>query len=873
MPFLDRAIGIDLGTTNSEVAWLPPSERDVVIFADRFGRRTVPSAVSWDEKAGAFLVGHAARGKRGSEAAPVESIKRKMGQRATVTIGPHALSPEEVSAKILAELKGRIQETLAHEAGRRKAAALGAGLDRTVTRAVITVPAYFDAPQVEATRRAGELAGLDVIGILQEPTAAAIYHTWKRRLEDGNFLVYDLGGGTFDVSILRCVGGEYQVLAIDGDNFLGGDDFDRRYAEHLRKQLVERGYALDLDVKNDEGDRRIFARLVHLAQEIKESLSTTEVVHMNKSDVVKDKAGESVSFEGEIGRADYEAVIGDLVDTTIACCERALARSREIADVGVEDIDHVILVGGSTRVPLVVRRVTEVLCAAPGTTKREGRSPEPLRDDVDTCVALGAAVHAAHVGGTILGDGDLRVRITTPLVAQGTKLRLGMTVEAAPKTATNIAIWQGEHALAEGPLGEGSMRFELPLGEAEETEVTIALQTSVGAPVGELPLTLHRGDLRPRPTALSRASVVAKDIALEVVRGGKRDRKVLLARGTGLPAQVTHLFFTADQSGAVVLRILQNRLPIKTLAIDVPKELPVGSPVEVILRCDESMRLEAQATVGAQQIQAHIEPPPSPTGDAGDVEALLERAEKAKRALWGGLGSEFSHEADRLVVGIREVLQTDPDKLVALCERLRHLVDEFHGGVGEALVPPMARMEDAFDMLRRVVYRSSGALMGMDRSEWDERIDALYDRAMEAHSAGDGPTWRRVYNEVQALSETAYQEEFSLMRMDDPAWIARRTLTLAWRAQRVEQTLAELVPSTTDEVRAMQAAEQARIERWLAESVKRPLASLHEGAEGNREASELRRSIEKVDAEIDRIEAAVERLPSIGLVTDRGSGS
>ena len=120
---------------------------------------------------------------------------------------------------------------------------------------------------------------------------------------------------------------------------------------------------------------------------------------MNKSDVVKDKAGESVSFDGEIGRADYEAIIGDLVDTTIACCERALARSREVANVGVEEIDHVILVGGSTRVPLVVRRVTEAFCTPPGITKRDQRSAEPLRDDVDTCVALGAAVHAAHVGG------------------------------------------------------------------------------------------------------------------------------------------------------------------------------------------------------------------------------------------------------------------------------------------------------------------------------------------------------------------------------------------------------------------------------------------------------------------------------------------
>ena len=180
MPFLDRAVGIDLGTTNSEIAWLPPSERDIVIFADRFGRRTVPSAVSWDEKAGAFVVGHPARSKRGTPATPVESIKRKMGQRTTVNVGPHALSPEEVSSKILSEMKARMQETLA----KKPLESAGATLDVRVTRAVITVPAYFDAPQVEATRRAGELAGLDVIGILQEPTAAAIYHTWKRRLED-----------------------------------------------------------------------------------------------------------------------------------------------------------------------------------------------------------------------------------------------------------------------------------------------------------------------------------------------------------------------------------------------------------------------------------------------------------------------------------------------------------------------------------------------------------------------------------------------------------------------------------------------------------------------------------------------------------------
>src|SRR5262245_35988368 len=140
MAFLDRAVGIDLGTTNSEIAWLPPSERDLVIYADRFGRRTVPSAVAWDEKAKPFVVGHAARQKRGSAEPPIESIKRKMGQHTTVNVGPSPLSPEQVSAKILGELKERMKETLAQKPLKSGSAVL----ELPVARAVITVPAYFD---------------------------------------------------------------------------------------------------------------------------------------------------------------------------------------------------------------------------------------------------------------------------------------------------------------------------------------------------------------------------------------------------------------------------------------------------------------------------------------------------------------------------------------------------------------------------------------------------------------------------------------------------------------------------------------------------------------------------------------------------------
>jgi molecular chaperone DnaK len=857
--FVDRPVGIDLGTTNSEIALLDPSERDLLIYADRFGRRTVPSAVAWDPKASAFVVGHAARARRGKDPGPVESIKRKMGQTTAVPVGPNELTPEEVSSKILGELRAKMLEHLGGQAQ--------GGIEVRVDRAVITVPAYFDAPQVEATRKAGELAGLSVIGILQEPTAAAIYHTWKSRLGDGNFLVYDLGGGTFDVSVLRCVGGEYQVLAIDGDNFLGGDDFDRRYAERLRADLVTRGYALELDVLNDDEDRRRFGRIVHLAQEIKESLSTSEVVHINKQGIVDDKAGEDVSFDAEIGRAEYEKAVGDLVETTIECCMRALRRSQETASVGLADIDHIVLVGGSTRVPLVIRRVTEALCA-------KSKSEKPLQDEVDTCVALGAAIHAAQIGGLRLGEpaAQTTVLFTTPLVAKDAKIKVGLRVEEAPKDAAEVVVLAGDQPLAKAPLGQAkdaALRLEIALGEAPEQQVRLAIRAADGRALSEIPFALYRGDVRPRASALSRPSVVAKDIALEVVRAGRRERRVLLSRGMGLPAESTHRFFTADQSGAVVLRLLQSRMPIKTLLLQVPTDLPVGTGVDLTLRCDEAMRMEARAVVAGQELWAQIEPPQQARFDPrGAVDTLLADAESVGRSLWGSLGQSYRREADKLAVGIREVVATDPDKLTALCERLRLLVDEFRGGPTETLAPPMHRFESELDDLRRLVYRSNGVLIGMDRAAWDARIAEIEERAHAAYNAADAAAWRRVYNEVLALYETASQEEFAAMRIDDPAYLTRRLAGVVRYANRIELALTDFVPAAADEVRAMQLVERDRLLASLKEKVQAPIQGLSVGDEADNAAA--RRKLEQVSSELSRIEAALERIPSLGLVTERG---
>jgi molecular chaperone DnaK len=855
---VDRPAGIDLGTTNSEIAWLHPKESEILLFEDRFGRKTFPSALAWDDKTQALLVGHPARARRGKDPAPVESIKRKMGQAARVKVGPHELLPEEVSAKILGELRAKMGEFLAARASE--------GVTMAVSRAVITVPAYFDAPQVEATRKAGEIAGLDVLGILQEPTAAAIYHSWKRKLGDGNFLVYDLGGGTFDVSVLRCIGGEYQVLAIDGDNYLGGDDFDRAFAEFLRKELEKKGYSLTLDIRNDAEDAFRFSRLLHLAQEIKEGLSTRDVLSVAKNDFMTDKAGESVSLEREVGLAEYEGVIAKLVETTIACAERALIKSRETANVGLSDIDHVVLVGGSTRVPLVVKRVKEALA-------KKSRSEEILQDDVDTCVALGAAVHAAQLGGLKLTDdaadgARTSATLRGPLVGQGKSLKITVDVHA-PENATSVVVRAGEKPIGKSELADKSAKLELPLGADEENVADLVVLANA-AEVGKLPFAIYRGDARPRATSLSRPSVVAKDIAIEVVRAGRVDRRVLIAQGVGLPTSTLHTLYTGDQSGAVVLRLLQNRLPIKTLVIEVSKDTPVGTPVALTLTCDETMRIEAKAEVSGQTLWAKVDRPELLRFESQDaIDALLAEAEAAGRGMWGSFGDYYRQESNRLRAGIAEVLTTDPDKLEALCQRLRLLIDEFRGRGDSDLSPPYERFEETVNALKMVIYRAPDPLGSMSRESWEARVRTLEEKATAAYHESDAAGWRRSYNEAQALLETAHQQELTGRKHDDPEVLLRRIQSTRSRASRAARDVMDVVPSASQEVRALQRAEQERLTGWLNDKIVPRIDSLKGPEEGQTMA--LRQALDDINAEIYRVEMAIERLPNIGLVTERKS--
>jgi molecular chaperone DnaK len=551
------------------------------------------------------------------------------------------------------------------------------------------------------------------------------------------------------------------------------------------------------------------------------------------------------------------------VQTTIRCCERALDRSQEVAGVGLADIDHVVLVGGSTRVPLVMKRVREALC--------EGKSKctEPMQDEVDTCVALGAAIFAAQTGGVRIGDDAMQILWKSPLVGHAQQLRLSFVAEQAPsKTAEFVIASSSGQELGKVAMGApGSvLRVSVPLEEREENPTRIEARDSSGQILASLPFALYRGDVRPRASALSQPAVIAKDISVEILRGRRRERKVLIPRGTGLPTTKMCELATGDRSGAVVLRLLQNRLPIKTLVLDVPPELPLGTPVELELSCDDAMRIEARAKVAGRELWARIDAAPRTVVNIDEIDGLLADGERISKHLWGREAQSFRREFEPLANGLRELVSTDPTRLAALASALKELLEEFDSRDAHELSPPFQRFEAVLDALRTTVYSARGPLLGLDRSAWDARVNELHTRAHAAWESADAPEWRRVYSEAQALLETAHTHELGSMRIDDPSYLVRRATGLHAWAMRIERALLDFIPSSTEELRELQLEERDRLLETLRRKITEPLGRLSEGA---RTPTEVRQRLDAFSSELERIDHAAERLPSIGVVSDR----
>ena len=431
---MGKVIGIDLGTTNSCVAVLEGG--DPVVITNSEGARTTPSVVSFS-KNGERLVGETA--KRQAVTNPertIASIKRHMGENYTVTIDGKNYTPQDISAMTLSKLKADAE----------------AYLGGPVTEAVITVPAYFTDSQKQATKDAGRIAGLDVKRIINEPTAAALAYGLDKEDTNQKVLVYDLGGGTFDVSVMELGDGVFEVLATNGNNKLGGDDFDEKLLNYMADEFAKEN---GIDLRQD---KMALQRLKEAAEKAKKELSSATTTNVNLPFITVNQNG-PLHMNMDITRAKFDQLTEDLVNATIEPMRKAMA------DAGVtnNDIAKVILVGGSTRIPAVQEAVKRI------TGKEPFKGVNP-----DECVAIGAAIQAGVLTGEV---NDILLLDVTPLSLSietlggvatkliernttiPTKKSQIFSTAADNQTAVDIHVMQGEREMASGNTTLG--RFQL----------------------------------------------------------------------------------------------------------------------------------------------------------------------------------------------------------------------------------------------------------------------------------------------------------------------------------------------------------------------------------------------------------------------------
>ncbi|QSF13912.1 molecular chaperone DnaK [Mycoplasma sp. Mirounga ES2805-ORL] len=448
-------LGIDLGTTNSVAAIVENGQP--VILENYNGKRTTPSVVAF--KDGEIIVGDNAKNQIETNPDTIASIKRLIGTNKKVKANGKEYTPEQISAMILEHLKKYAEEKVGHK----------------IEKAVITVPAYFDNAQREATKTAGKIAGLDVLRIINEPTAAALSFGLDKTEDEKKVLVFDLGGGTFDVSILELAEGTFKVLSTSGDNRLGGDDWDNEVVSWLVDQIKSK-YKIDITKT-----KMAMARLKTAAEKAKIDLSSSKKASIILPFLAQTSSGEPVNVDLELTRAEFEHMTEKLVER----CKKPIQTALKDAKLKLSEINDVLLVGGSTRIPAVQELVKEMLGTSPNKTVNP-----------DEVVASGAAIQGAVLAGDI--DDILLVDVTpltlsietaggiaTPMISKNTAIPANksqiFTTYSDNQTDVTIKIVQGERPLAiqNKSLGQFNLSGIRPARSGEpQIEVTFSIDAN-----------------------------------------------------------------------------------------------------------------------------------------------------------------------------------------------------------------------------------------------------------------------------------------------------------------------------------------------------------------------------------------------------------
>jgi molecular chaperone DnaK len=709
-PRIRKAVGIDLGTTNSVISMLDPSGTLLLTGRDAQGRQTLPSVVGWDEAQQKLAAGHEARSLPGK--LPLSSIKRYMGLDRRFEAGPRSMTAQEVSAVLLKHLRGMMEASLGEEGPRH-----------LLDLAVLTMPAYFNHSQIEATRQAGELAGLEVAELLHEPTAAAIFYSWHERHRDAVYLVYDLGGGTFDVSVIRRRLGDHEVLAVSGDPFLGGDDFDRSLASHLLDVGLWRavppggmgpGERLDPH-EHFPPSSEPFARLVRQAESIKMELSEKERCERYVPRLATLSDGRDVSLEASVTRQAFEKLIRERCARTVELCHEALGRARERAGIRLRDIAHVVLVGGSCRVPLV-REVVREAFTNPSLRERV-QSSEILCHEPDLAVAYGAALRAAGHGTRFLWPmrgGSLELHVTSPPVTATPEYEAAGVVKlrgvpGQSLEGSSVRIRSSHTGLVDEVFldRQGGLSQTVEVAPEGPTTLEWAICDQDGLPTAvATSLVTCQPDGRALGQGVLATQMITRALAIEVLdRSRRRVKQVVAPVGAALPGTFRCVCRTTDQTGRIVVPIFEDSRVIKHLDIrGIDRTLPAGSPVEVTFTIDARHQIEVSVKVRSgsrleREESATIEPPPPPSRPTRqEIEEALRELEQEVGQLAGKNRARLKARAAQAHSDLLDALTYDDEpRAIQRMSELRALIAQAERIRTVVLSPPWAQFSQAVE--------------------------------------------------------------------------------------------------------------------------------------------------------------------------------
>lgn len=738
-----RITAIDLGTYNSAVAYWDGIRPQVI--RNRFGEPTTPSVVWFDQRRARMVVGKLARDKLGHPREQVvAAVKRKMGSDEPIYLGDQAYLPHDVSGMILAALKEEAESFLREP----------------VTQAVITVPAFFEAPAIEATKRAGEQAGLNVLALPEEPTAAALaYYYQYRESGDRNWLIYDSGAGTTDISVVALRSGDFKVLGTAGDNYLAGTDFDRRLSD-----LVLRKAGVLLDKKREE-HKLARIRLNREAEFAKITLSAMNVAYVFIEHLCDDASGDPITIDVEVTRREFEDLIRQDVEDSVEYCRQALQK----ADKTIDKIDDIILVGGTSHIPLIAEVIEE----------RLGRRP---RKDIDplTCVVEGAAIVAGLQAVTVQGEAlEIEFHGLRTLTNQTTQDLVGRIRAQAGAPATlngmQVTITRADGGFEDSTVldDRGGFDFELPLVADARNTFTVVVEDGKGQELGRKDLRIEHQASAPETHDIEYRAPYAISVGLE----GDRIA-VMIPENSPLPKQETSTFRTVEDDQQE-LRVpvyegahpvaSRNRLIGEVVVPDIPPGYEKGSPVHVTIEVDTHRLLHVKVVhVAGPSTSAELTPgwPLTQSWEElnSEKQQLLQDMKRKVRAF----GTEDqARRMEALDEEFREAADADEKpKAVDRLEKLRKLDDELSRRL------PDPEDVESFNGLRDTLLKMA----------WDQpnmvpnmlsRVQAISTEADQALQRGEREGFEVAHGKLRALQEEVQkrlaenltpEQQFELMR-------------------------------------------------------------------------------------------------------------